>query len=190
MKKSHKPAAIEFKLVVDLRAATPSLRNAFEGEKAEMVVIEQISSKKHLGEVRELFREYEQSLNIDLSFQNFEQEFADLPGGYNPPEGRLLLAYHKSQLAGCVALRKFAKQICEMKRLFVRPQFRGKGIGRELAVLVIKEAKEIGYTRMRLDTLPSMNEAIDLYHSLGFKEIDAYRHNPVPGTLFLELILE
>lgn len=143
-------------------------------------------SKEHLTDARELFGEYAASLNFDLCFQNFEKELAELPGQYAPPEGRLLLAFYETEVAGCVALRKIDERICEMKRLYVRPEFRGKGIGWALAAAVLEEARKIGYTRMRLDTIPSMKEAIALYQSLGFQTIPPYRHNPIEGALYME----
>lgn len=139
---------------------------------------------------RELFREYEAWLGLSLCFQNFEQELAELPGAYAEPEGRLLLAYCNEELAGCVALRMIGRNTCEMKRLFVRERFRGKGVGRSLVKAIIRNAKAIGYRRMRLDTIPpKMNDAIVLYRNLGFKEIAPYYHNPVPGAIFMELKL-
>ncbi len=141
-------------------------------------------------QARELFREYSAWVEIDLCFQNFEKELAELPGHYVPPDGRLLLASHNGQLAGCVAMRKIGEGVCEMKRLFVRDAFRGQGIGRNLIESVIRTAREIGYERMRLDTLPpKMNDAIALYRSFGFKEIEPYYENPVPGAKFMELSL-
>jgi len=142
-----------------------------------------------VAEARALFREYASSLGIDLCFQGFEQELVSLPGAYAPPRGRLLLATDSGALAGCVALRPLDDSACEMKRLYVRPEFRGRRAGRRLAERVVAEARSIGYARMRLDTLPSMQETIALYRALGFVEIAPYTTNPVPGALFMELAL-
>jgi ribosomal protein S18 acetylase RimI-like enzyme len=149
----------------------------------------EIKTKEDLLEVRNLFVEYAGSLGIDLDFQGFDEELADLPGQYAPPDGCLLLALWKGQVAGCAALRKFSPGICEMKRLYTKPQFRGLGIGRALCEEVIDWARWFVYERMRLDTLPSMEEAKGLYLSLGFREIEPYRFNPVEGASFMELAL-
>jgi putative acetyltransferase len=150
----------------------------------------QAASPVQIAQARELFLEYAQSLGFSLCFQNFDQELAKLPGDYAPPEGRLLLAEYEGQLAGCVALHKLDQAICEMKRLYLRPQFRGKGLGRILAERIIAEARQIGYRRMRLDTVePVMKDAVAMYRRFGFKEIAPYCPNPNPGVLYMELAL-
>jgi ribosomal protein S18 acetylase RimI-like enzyme len=153
-----------------------------------MIIIE-AHDEEMLAIVRELFLEYAASLDFDLSFQDFDREIADLPGDYSVPTGCLLLAFEGDAAAGCVALRDLGEGAAEMKRLFVRPRFRGAGVGRILVRQVIEEARRRGYTRMRLDTLPTMQPAIELYRSLGFKPIAPYRHNPIVGASFLELVL-
>jgi putative acetyltransferase len=151
--------------------------------------IESAESPELIRMVRELFLEYSESLGVDLSFQGFAEELASLPGEYSRPAGRLLMMMDEQQAAGCLALRPIDHNVCEMKRLYVRPAYRGKGAGRTLIDELISAAREIGYERMRLDTLPSMTKAIAIYRSLGFKEIPAYRVNPVAGASFLELNL-
>jgi putative acetyltransferase len=143
-----------------------------------------------LAAARELFFEYARSLDFSLAFQGFDEEVARLPGEYAPPAGCLLLARADGALAGCVALRRLEGDVCEMKRLFVRPAFRGAGLGRRLAQAVIDEARGAGYARMRLDTVaPAMPDAVRLYLGLGFREIGAYCENPLPGAFFMELAI-
>lgn len=179
--------------------------------------IVQADTKELISHAASLFREYASGLSVNLSFQNFEKELAELPGEYASPDGRLLLAFidenhgasqqaslsvssasstsfassasFSPRPAGCIALRKADSSTCEMKRLYVRPEFRGHRLGRTLALAAIQAAREIGYQRMRLDTLPEMAEAQILYRSLGFTEIPPYRFNPIPGTRYLELNL-
>jgi GNAT superfamily N-acetyltransferase len=154
------------------------------------LIFVQAESGERVDQARELFLEYAQSLGFSLCFQNFDQEFAGLPGDYAPPEGRLLLAEYESQLAGCVALHTLEPGICEMKRLYLRPHFRGKGVGRALAQRIITEARQIGYRRMRLDTVePVMKDAVAMYRKLGFKEVAPYRPNPIAGAMYMELEL-
>jgi putative acetyltransferase len=150
----------------------------------------QAESSAHVVQARELFQEYAQSLGVNLCFQNFEQELARLPGHYAPPDGRLLLAEYDGQMAGCVALHKWEDGICEMKRLYLRPSFRRKGLGRVIAEKIIAEARSIGYQRMRLDTIgPLMKDAVEMYRKLGFREIAPYRPNPIAGAMYMELRL-
>jgi putative acetyltransferase len=154
------------------------------------VDIIQAQSPADVQHARELFEEYAAWLGLNLCFQNFEQELAGLPGAYAAPSGRLLLAVEDDQIAGCVALRILGEKICELKRLYVRDNFRGRGLGRELTTMVIEEARQLGYERMRLDTLPGkMGRAIAMYRSLGFREIEPYYNNPVKGAAFMELVL-
>jgi len=150
----------------------------------------QAESAAQVAQARELFAEYAQSLGMNLCFQNFDQELADLPGDYAPPDGRLLLVDYAGQWAGCVALHKWGDGICEMKRLYLRPAFRGKGLGRVLAESIIAEARAVGYQRMRLDTIePIMKDAVEMYRKLGFREIAPYRPNPIAGAMYMELQL-
>jgi putative acetyltransferase len=160
---------------------TPAL-NDFDFQRAE--------SPEQIAQARDLFLEYANSLGFSLCFQNFDQELAALPGDYAPPTGRLLLATSNGHPAGCVALHKLQEDICEMKRLYVRPQFRGKRLGHELAKKLIEEARQIGYKYIRLDTVePVMKTAVEMYRHLGFREIPPYRPNPIADALYMELQL-
>ncbi|HEX8773486.1 MAG TPA: GNAT family N-acetyltransferase [Pyrinomonadaceae bacterium] len=157
-----------------------------------MVKLVQAESAAQLAGARKIFMEYAEALpGVDLCFQNFDREVNELPGAYAPPDGRLLLAEDdESEIMGCVALRRLDPETCEMKRLYVRPAFRGRRLGPELAQGIIGEARKIGYRRMRLDTIPGMmDDAIRLYRTLGFREIEPYYNSPVESTLFMELSL-
>jgi ribosomal protein S18 acetylase RimI-like enzyme len=146
---------------------------------------------ERLAEVRALFLEYASSLGFSLCFQSFEQELAGLPGDYAPPQGRLLLAQCGDQFAGCVALHPLEPGVCEMKRFYVRPQFRGRGVGKALLNAALAEARAIGYRSMRLDTVePVMQDAVRMYRARGFREIAPYRANPIAGALYMELSLD
>ena len=136
-----------------------------------------------------LVEEYAASLDLDLALPNFQDEIKSLPREYGPPDGAFLLAEQDVVFIGCVALRKFSQDTCEMKRLYVIPKNRDQGVGRALASAIITEARQHGYERMLLDTLPSMREAHSLYASLGFRPMTAYRYSPVLGTIFMELKL-
>jgi putative acetyltransferase len=154
------------------------------------LTLTQVESPAQIEQARELFLEYAQSLGFSLCFQSFDQELAGLPGDYAPPDGRLLVAEYWSQLAGCVAMHPLEPGICEMKRLYLRPQFRGRGLGRVLAETVIAEARAIGCQKMRLDTVELvMPNAVAMYRRLGFREIEPYRVNPIAGALYMELEL-
>jgi ribosomal protein S18 acetylase RimI-like enzyme len=154
------------------------------------VDIVQASSPLEIAAARELFIEYSKWLGVDLCFQNFERELAELPGDYAMPAGRLWLAFDDQALAGSIALRSLGDGICEMKRLYVRPAFRGRGLGRLLVQRLIEEARSLGYHKMRLDTLPGrMDRAITMYRSFGFVEIDRYYDNPYETALFMELVM-
>jgi len=146
--------------------------------------------KEMLTKVKKLFLEYAQSLEINLDFQDFETELNSLPGKYGLPYGVLILALVDDRVAGCIALRKIYKNICEMKRLYVCEDYRGLGIGKTLINMIIEEAKKLNYQYIRLDTLPTMKKAQDLYESIGFYDIDSYRYNPINGTRFMELNIE
>lgn len=155
-----------------------------------MLEIIAADSRDLITRAKELFREYADSLGFDLSFQDFEREMATFPAWYSPPRGCLLLARRGDDIAGCVALQDIGGGKCEMKRLYVRPCFRGRKVGRALAEAIIKKARDTGYTHMRLDTTPSMEVAIGLYTALGFRKIESYRFNSIEGATYLELDLE
>ncbi len=149
-----------------------------------------VTTNEEIETTRQLFREYETWLDMDLCFQSFEEEMQNLPGKYAPPEGRLYLANIDGEAAGCIALRKIGDGICEMKRLFLRDAARGHGLGKELIEKVIADAREIGYSKMRLDTYPpKMGKAVSLYEAHGFRKIEAYYDNPHEGVLYMELDL-
>ena len=154
-----------------------------------MTQIFQARTSDHYQWVRRLFQQYADSLGFDLEFQEFSQELATLPGQYTPPQGCILLAATAEEYIGCVALRSLEDNICEMKRLYVVPGFRGKKIGRALAQGIIDEARKIGYAYMRLDTIETMTAAKSLYRSLGFRSIKPYRYNPLDNPTFFELDL-
>ena len=154
-----------------------------------MVRLHAATSATDLESIRTLFHEYADSLGVNLDYQGFEEEVRDLPGKYAPPAGTLVLAYNDDALLGCVGVRPIDDEIAEMKRLYVRPSGRGLGLGRTLAEAAVRFATVTGYERMRLDTLPQMDRAQELYRTMGFMPIHAYRFSPVPGTVFLELVL-
>jgi ribosomal protein S18 acetylase RimI-like enzyme len=153
------------------------------------VEIVHASSTGDLRDVRQLFEDYAASLGFSLSFQGFDRELAELPGRYALPSGRLLLARIGDRVAGCVALRKLEDGVCEMKRLFVRPELARRGVGRRLALALVEEARAAGYEAMRLDTVPGMEAAMSLYESLGFRDVAPYTDNPIAGARFMELRL-
>jgi len=165
------------------------LRHSAVPPKADGIVVVEADTQAYVPIVKDLFQEYARGLQVDLCFQGFEQELAELPGKYAPPSGRLFLAMLDGQPLGCVALRPLAGLVCEMKRLYVRPVARGIGLGRRLAQRAIEAAREVGYKRMYLDTLGSMKEAIALYGTLGFQRTHAYYNNPSSSAVFMELEL-
>jgi putative acetyltransferase len=178
--KAEPEAAMQF-LLSSVPPASPVVKG---------LAVAQAEFPAQITQARELFLEYAQSLGFSLCFQGFDRELAGLPGEYAPPDGRLLLAEYEGASAGCVALHKIESGTCEMKRLYLRPRFRGKGSGWALAERAIAEARTIGYQCMRLDTVaPVMKDAVAMYRKLGFKEIEPYRANPNPGTLYMELAL-
>jgi len=155
-----------------------------------MKQIFQAETAVQIASARALFREYEKWLGLDLCFQGFEDELENLPGKYAPPEGRLYLLNYNEHLSGCIALRKLKNDVCEMKRLYIRQNARGQGLGNTLIKKLIEEARQMGYTKMRLDTYPpKMAKAVKLYQSHDFREVPAYYANPHDGVLFMEMVL-
>ncbi|MGD9232521.1 MAG: GNAT family N-acetyltransferase [Desulfobacterales bacterium] len=155
-----------------------------------MIKIVEANTKELIEQAKELIREYAQSLEFDLGFQDFDQEMENFPGQYASSRGCLFIALAANKAIGCVALRDLGQDICEMKRLYVKPLFRGQKVGKLLAEVVIKAARDMGYDYMRLDTIPSMKQANMLYNALGFKQIPPYRFNPIEGATFFELNLK
>lgn len=154
-----------------------------------MITIRPAEIPLHLHQVQQLFRAYIDGLGIDLSFQDIEQELASLPGKYAQPQGCILLAWMNGQAAGCVALRPIDKNTAEMKRLYVHPEFRSLRLGHQLVQACLEQARQRGYQRLCLDTLPSMTSAIRLYTDLGFQPTGAYVYNPIPGAMYFEKTL-
>lgn len=155
----------------------------------DQMTIKQAVTGKEIETVRRLFREYEAFLGVDLGFQNFDAEFAGLPGKYARPNGDLLIGLNGNRIMGCVAVRRLGDSVCEMKRLYVRPEARGTGLGRRLALEIIAIARELGYALMRLDTLDRLTEAMSLYETLGFRKTAPYYENPLQGVVYWELPL-
>ena len=151
--------------------------------------IKYAQTPREIENVRRLFREYETFLDVDLCFQSFEEELAGLPGKYAPPGGALLIGLNKKRAIGCVGVRRLSDGVCEMTRLFVRPEARGTGAGLQLAKEIIAVARALGYARMRLDTLDRLTDAMRLYETLGFQRIQPYYANPLPGVVYWELKL-
>jgi GNAT superfamily N-acetyltransferase len=154
-----------------------------------MIKILRATTPSQIQTLRDLFREYEAFLQVDLCFQRFEEELASLPGRYAPPQGALLLVIAAGQAAGCVAMRPLNEEVCEMKRLYVRPAYLGQGIGKKLARSVIERARAAGYTQMCLDTLEKLQPALGLYAGLGFQTCPPYYANPLPGVVYMERVL-
>jgi ribosomal protein S18 acetylase RimI-like enzyme len=156
----------------------------------EGFAVKQAETAAEIAQARELFLEYEKALGISLCFQGFDKELAGLPGKYAPPSGRLLLGMYAGALAGCAALHALAPEVGEMKRLYLRPAFRGRGLGQTMVDAIIAEARAMGYRRLRLDTIePLMKSAVAMYRRMGFREIAPYCTNPCEGALYMELDL-
>ncbi len=148
-----------------------------------------IEAAEDMDAVRALFVEYQRAIGVDLCFQGFDEELATLPGKYAPPRGTLLFACHGNDVAGCVGVRPLSDDTCEMKRLFVRPTYRGLGLGARLARSSIDAARRAGYARMRLDSLSTMTTAVSMYRRMGFVDIEPYYRNPLGDTIYLEKTL-
>ena len=159
-------------------------------DKDYIIEFKHVTEQDMIEEVKRLFLEYAESLKLDLAFQDFETEIKTLPGKYGPPDGALILALVDDMVTGCIALRKISEDTCEMKRLYVRNNYRGLGIGRRLITMTTEEASILQYHYIRLDTLPTMKKAQDLYISLGFYDIEPYVYNPINGARFMELKLK
>lgn len=180
----------DFVLVGIEKMAARESKKMLSAPSANGIDFHEAASPEQISAIRELFLEYANSLGFSLCFQSFDQELASLPGDYAPPNGRLILATSDGNPAGCVALHKIEPDICEMKRLYVRPHYRGKGLGSELAKKVIAHARHLGYKQLRLDTVePKMQTAVAMYRQLGFRETAPYRENPIPGALYMQLQL-
>ena len=154
-----------------------------------VIKLQTVKKPGHLVQARTLFRQYAETRRNDPALVEFPEEIKNLPGEYGPPDGCIMLAHYRGNPAGCVALHKIADGICEMKRLYVSPLYRGNGIGKSLVEAVLSRARELGYSRMRLDSIPGMETAQALYESVGFYDIDAYRNNPNRGTKYYEIEL-
>lgn len=157
---------------------------------SDEIVLRHVTGPEQLEDVRQLFLEYADTLDIDLCFQNFDEEVKSLPGKYSPPDGELIIALVDGKCAGCIAVRKISERICEMKRLYVRDKYRGLGTGKKLVSEIIETAKNHGYEFMRLDTLPSMKSAQNMYTAFGFYDIEPYVYNPIEGVRYMELKLD
>ena len=154
-----------------------------------MIYLQEVKSTEEYNIAAQLFKEYATQLKVDLSFQNFEQELLDIKIQYARPKGIIYLAYDKDEPVGCFGIRAFENDTCELKRMYLKAEMRGKGVGKLLLEKSIAAGKELGYLRMRLDTLPSMQSAIGLYQKMGFYEIEPYRFNPIEGTKYFEIKL-
>jgi ribosomal protein S18 acetylase RimI-like enzyme len=153
------------------------------------IVFQIASTPAQFQTAKQLFEEYAAALNVDLCFQGFDEELKTLDVQYNLPKGCLVLVCENEKAIGCAAIRQFEHTTCELKRMYLKPECRAKSIGKKLLQFMFDKAKELGYTKMRLDTLPQMKEAQSLYKQFGFREIDSYRFNPVHGTVYMEKTL-